>query len=100
MRRALARSSEGMTVAKSKVTARGQISIPAEVRRKLGIRPGSMLEWKEENGRMIVRRTGQYSFEDIHKALFPDGPPKRRSLKQLKEGIGLYIDDQHARGRY
>ena len=32
-----------MASARSKVTAHGQISVPAEVRRKLGIGPGSVL---------------------------------------------------------
>jgi hypothetical protein len=32
--------------------------------------------------------------------LFPDGPPKRRTLKELKEGIAEYIQERHARGRY
>lgn len=87
-----------MTIARSKVTSQGQISVPADVRRKLGIRPGSVLEWEEEEGgKIVVRRTGQYTSEDIHRALFPNGPPKRRSLKELKEGIADYIRERHAR---
>jgi len=39
-----------MALAKSKVTAQGQISVPAAVRKKLGIGPGSTLEWVEEGG--------------------------------------------------
>jgi len=34
-----------MVLAESKLTAQGQISVPAEVRRKLGLGPGSVLEW-------------------------------------------------------
>jgi AbrB family looped-hinge helix DNA binding protein len=89
-----------MALAHSKVTAQGQISVPAEVRRKLGIGPGSVLEWEEEGGKIVVRRAGKYTSEDIRRVLFPDGPPKRRTLKELKEGIGQYILEQHARGRY
>ena len=37
-----------MALAQSKVTAQGQISVPLEVRRRLGIGPGSILEWDEE----------------------------------------------------
>lgn len=59
----------------SKLTAQNQISVPAEVRRKLGLAPGSAIEWEEKDGAMMVRRAGRYTFEDIHKALFPDGPP-------------------------
>jgi antitoxin PrlF len=89
-----------MALARSKLTAQGQISVPAEVRRKLGVGPGSVIEWDEEDGRIIVRRSGRYTSEDIHRVLFPNGPPKRRSLKELKEGIRKYIRQQHARGRY
>jgi len=89
-----------MALARSKLTAQGQISVPAEVRRRLGVGPGSVIEWDEEDGRIVVRRSGKYTFEDIHRALFPDGPPRRRSLKELKEGIRQYIRERHARGRY
>ena len=86
-----------MTIARSRVTSQGQISVPAGVRRKLGIRPGSLLEWEEDGDRIFVRRTGQYSFEDIHRALFGDRPPKRRSLEELKQGVADYIRKRHAR---
>ena len=85
-----------MQLAYSKLTAQGQISVPAEVRRRLGIGPGSMLEWDAEDERIVVRRAGRYTFEDMHKALFPT-PPKKRSLRDLKEGIRMYIRDHHAR---
>jgi AbrB family looped-hinge helix DNA binding protein len=86
-----------MAIARSKVTSQGQISVPADVRRKLGIRPGSVLEWEEEGDKIVVRRAGKYTSEDIHKALFPNGPPKRRSLEELKQGIVDYIRERHAR---
>lgn len=89
-----------MALAQSKLTAQGQISVPAAVRQKLGIGPGSVLEWYEEGGRIIVRRAGKYSSEDIHRMLFPDGPPKRASLKDMKEGIAQYIRENSARRGY
>jgi AbrB family looped-hinge helix DNA binding protein len=89
-----------MAIAHSKLTAQGQISVPADVRKKLGIGPGSVIEWDEEGDKIVVRRSGKYTSEDIHRALFPDGPPKRKSLKELKRGIEQYILEQHARGRY
>jgi antitoxin PrlF len=61
-----------MAIAQSKVTAQGQISVPAEVRKKLGVGPGSVLEWDQQDDQVIVRRAGQFSSEDIHKALFSD----------------------------
>jgi len=87
-----------MATIKSKVTAQGQISVPAEIRQKLGIGPGSILEWEDENDRILVRRAGRYSSEDIHNALFPDGPPAPKSLDDLKEGIRKQVRKRHARG--
>ena len=87
-----------MATIQSKVTAQGQISVPAEIRQKLGIGPGSILEWEDENDRILVRRAGRYSSEDIHNALFSDGPPTPKSLDDLKEGIRKQVRKRHARG--
>jgi antitoxin PrlF len=85
-----------MTIAHSKLTAQGQISVPAEVRRKLGIGPGSVLEWDERDGQIIVRRVGRYTSEEMHRALFPE-PPKPRTLDEMKEGIRQYMKGRYAR---
>lgn len=87
-----------MAIAQSKVTAQGQISVPVDVRRKLGIGPGSVLEWEEDGNRIVVRRAGRFSSEDIHRALFGARPPVARSLDELKAGIRLYARKRHARG--
>ena len=86
-----------MALARSKITAQGQISVPADVRRRLGVGPGSILEWNEVGDQIVVRRAGKYSSEDIHRMLYPNGPPKRRTLKELKEGIRGYILKKHGR---
>ena len=86
-----------MAIAHSKLTAQGQISVPAEVRRKLGIGPGSTIEWEEEGDKIVVRRTGKYTFEDIHKALFGNRKPKPISVEQMDEAIASYIQEKHAR---
>jgi AbrB family looped-hinge helix DNA binding protein len=87
-------------IARSRITGQGQISVPAEIRRKLGVGPGSVLEWELDGDKVIVRRAGKYGWDDLHKALFPKGPPPRRSLAELKAGIHQYIRNRHARGRY
>ena len=89
-----------MSIAHSKLTSQGQISVPAEVRRRLGLAPGSVIEWAEEDGRIVVRAAGQHSSEDIHKALFPEGPPKSVSVADMKRAVAKSIRDRHARGRY
>ncbi len=85
-----------MPLAYSKLTAQGQISVPAAVRRKLGIGAGSVLEWDAEGGNIVVRRAGRYTSEDVHRALFAT-TPRRRTLQELKEGIRKYVQGRHAR---
>ena len=88
----------GMAIAHSKVTAQGQISVPMNVRRKLGIGPGSVLEWEEEGNKIVVRRAGRFSSEDIHRALFGARTPETRSVDELREGIRRYARKRYARG--
>lgn len=85
-----------MPLPQSKVTAQGQISVPAEIRRKLGVGPGSVLEWEEEGDRVVVRRVGRYSSEDIHQALFSKRPKPRKN-QELKQAVVRFIQDKHAR---
>jgi antitoxin PrlF len=88
-----------MPLAHSKVTAQGQISVPAEVRRKLGIGPGSVLEWDEQGDVIVVRRAAQFTSEDLHNAIFPS-KPRPRSLAELKRGIAHRMKRRHARHRH
>jgi antitoxin PrlF len=85
-------------IAQSKVTAQGQISVPADVRRKLGIGPGSVLEWEEDGEKIVVRRAGRFSCADIHDALFGKRKVEPHSLDELKDGIRQYIRKRYARG--
>jgi AbrB family looped-hinge helix DNA binding protein len=85
-----------MAIAHSKLTAQGQISVPSEVRKKLGVGPGSVLEWDERNDEVVVRRAGRYSSADIHSALFQAVPPKPKSAEDLKEGIRKHMRKRHA----
>ena len=87
-----------MIQAQSKLTSQGQVSVPAQVRRKLGIEPGSMLEWNEEGDTVVVRRSGRYTSSDIHRELFGNAGAAPRSLNQLKDGIRAHVRARHARG--
>lgn len=81
----------------SKITARGQVSVPARIRRRLGLTPGSKIEWFESEGEVIVRRASKYSSCDIHKAVF-DQPPKPRSVDDMDDGIRRRARREHAPG--
>jgi antitoxin PrlF len=87
-----------MTIAHSKLTAQGQISVPAEVRKRLGVGPGSVLEWHDQDGNLMVRRAGRFSASDLRQALFPKGTPKGKQVPDVKGAIRKYIRRKHAGG--
>lgn len=87
-----------MSIAQSKLTAQGQISVPSAVRKKLGLGPGSVLEWDQVGQDIVVRKSGRHTSVDAHKALFPEGGPRQKAPSSVKEGIAKYIRRKHARG--
>lgn len=85
-----------MKLVQSRVTAQGQISVPAEVRKRLALGPGSLLEWDVEEDRVTVRRAGRYTSEELHRALFTK-EPQPRTLEELEEGVRSHVKARHAR---
>lgn len=71
---------------KSTVSEKGQVTIPKAVRAKLGLRPGTVIEFEADRGRLIGRKTGG---RDVIDELYG-------SLK-MDERVDDYIE--RARGR-
>lgn len=86
-----------MRVAQSRLTAQGQVSVPAEVRRRLGVGPGSVIEWEQEGDKLVVRRAKKYTMRDLHSVLFPEGAPTRKTDDELREGLQKHLRGKHAR---
>ena len=86
-----------MKLAQSRLTSQGQVSVPAEVRRRLGLAPGSILEWNAAGDQVVVSRGHRYSSADLHAKLFPEGPPATQSLEVLRDGIRRDVAKRHAR---
>jgi AbrB family looped-hinge helix DNA binding protein len=49
---------------KAKVAERGQVTIPKLIRDRLGIRPGTVLEFCEKSGKMIVSKMEEMDVVD------------------------------------
>jgi AbrB family looped-hinge helix DNA binding protein len=45
---------------KATVSEKGQITIPKRLRDRLGIRPGEVLDFDEEGGRLVARKSGTH----------------------------------------
>jgi len=50
---------------KAVVSEKGQVTIPKKLRDSMGIRPGTVLDFDEECGRLIVRKNIQDIIDDI-----------------------------------
>jgi len=49
---------------RAKVTSKGQITVPSEIRKSLGIKPGDHLRFEQREGVIsLVRETGENPFE-------------------------------------
>ncbi|MBO6551296.1 MAG: AbrB/MazE/SpoVT family DNA-binding domain-containing protein [Roseitalea sp.] len=63
-----------MTVS-AKITSKGQVTLPVELRRSLGLKPGDQVDFRRtsEGNYELVARTK--SFEDLHGIIEVDGRP-------------------------
>jgi antitoxin PrlF len=50
---------------KAKVAERGRVTIPKALRERLGIDPGTVLDFIEEHGRLIARKTEAVDAVDL-----------------------------------
>ena len=71
---------------KTRVSEKGQITIPKAVRTKLGLRPGTVLEIEAERGRLVGRKaSGREIVDELYGSL------------PLDESVDDYLE--RARGR-
>ena len=75
-----------MSLAQSRITAQGQVSIPVSVMRQFGLAPGEVINWEAQGGHLVIEKAGQYSLADVQSALkLPQGPPK--TDEEIRAGI-------------
>ncbi|WP_291447688.1 AbrB/MazE/SpoVT family DNA-binding domain-containing protein [Desulfovibrio sp.] len=46
----------------AKLTTKGQITIPAEIRKRLNVQAGDKVVFLEENGRIFIENAGKLKF--------------------------------------
>jgi AbrB family looped-hinge helix DNA binding protein len=85
-----------MARSRSRMTSQGQVSVPAEIRRALGLAPGAVLEWEQRGDELIVRKAGRHNSADLHVALFGAQPAPKGA--DAREGIRAHMRRKHARG--
>lgn len=83
-------------VSTSRVTRQNQISVPAAVRRKLGIRPGTVLEWTIRGGELLVKPK-QVTLSTIRGEIKRMIGRRRASLPELRQGKLRAVRARHLR---
>ena len=80
----------------SKITSRGQVSIPAPIRQKLGLAPGSKVHWCVQGEEVLLGRATTHTSREIHDALFATRP-EPLTVEDVKEGISRHLKEKHGR---
>jgi bifunctional DNA-binding transcriptional regulator/antitoxin component of YhaV-PrlF toxin-antitoxin module len=65
------------------------------IRKKLGVGPGSGLEWDQRDSEVVVRRVGAHSSADIHGALLDSAKPT--PVSDIKGATRKHMREKHAR---
>ena len=86
----------------AKITMRGQITIPVEIRKKLGVKDGDKVIFMEENGRIIMENAAMISLSEAQAAFA--GEAERMGLKTEQDVVDMVKevrrevwDERHAR---
>lgn len=58
----------------AKITSKGQITIPVDIRRKLGVKEGDKVLFVEEAGRIYILNSSMVALKEAH------SPEKRSAL--------------------
>lgn len=73
------------TVVESKLTTKGQVTVPEPIRKRLRLEAGDRLEWRvDDRGGVVVRRVGG-SLDTIQGLL--GCPPRPVSVDEMDEAV-------------
>lgn len=79
------------------VTSKGQITIPIEVRERLGIRTGTRVEFVLRDDDVVEFVPATRSISELAGALKDDGPSM--TLEQIDDAIAAHVVEEDARSR-
>jgi len=84
-------------IAISKITSKGQVTIPEDIRREYHLQAGEQVEWEvTDRGTVELRKAGG-TLEDL--ACVLPRPSRGATLEQMDEGVLEHLGRKHrARG--
>ena len=83
-----------------KITSRGQITIPIDIRRKLGVKEGDKIVFVEDDNRIFVANSARIAFANMRVAFA--GEAERLGLKDESDVVALVdeVREEMWRERY
>lgn len=71
----------------AKVTVRGQITIPIEIRKRLNIKDGDKVVFLEENGKIVMENSAMVALREVQDAF--KGEAERLGLRTEQDVVNL-----------
>jgi len=71
----------------AKITLRGQITIPVQIRKRLGVRDGDKVIFIEENGRVIMENAAMIALKNAQNSFV--GEAERLGLKNEQDVVDM-----------
>lgn len=84
--------------ATSRVTRQNQVSVPAAVRRRFGIHPGSVLEWHDDDGELHIR-TRTHTLDELRAELTRMARSRRHTLREFDAAKTEVVRERHRHAR-
>jgi len=69
----------------AKISSKGQITIPIEIRRKLGLKEGDKLVFVEQNKNIILLNSNKLAFEEFQKDMV--GEAEKAGIKSEQDVV-------------
>ncbi len=78
------------------LTNKGRVTIPAEVRKRLGLKAGDRIDFTYLPDGNVAIRTKKIPFETLRGFLKSEGQ-RRVSIREMKEGIAQAVRERYER---
>ena len=80
----------------AKITSKGQITLPINIRRSLKLNDGDKVAFIEQNGTYIIVNPTMLAFENAQKAF--EGEAERLGLRDINDVVTMVKDIRDERG--
>lgn len=81
----------------AKITTKGQITIPVDIRRKLGLKDGDKIVFLEENGKVFFENAAEIAFNRIQKSF--EGEAEKAGIEDEEDVVNMVKEIRKDRQR-